>query len=281
VPEDIYWMLELTAPQIKSAMKSRDKELELSEKIYSKSNSIIEKALLKNKNLSRDELIIELQKGKIATNEYRSGHLLLRAELDGVICSGETKNKKQTYALLSERIPKKKKITRDEALAKLAQKYFQSHCPATLKDFIWWSGLKVKDARDALEMVKRNFISTTMNGETYWLSDSFSKNKKFKPSVYLLPAYDEFIISYKNRSASLQFEHQKNSVSSNGIFRPLILINGQVTGVWKRTFRNDKVIIETDFFQTHNKTVRDLIKKEAKKFGDFLNKKTELILSNK
>jgi hypothetical protein len=272
-PEDIYWMLELTAPQIKAASKSRDKELELTEKIYTKSNTIIQKALSDNKHLTREELMAELAKAKIATNNNRSSHLLLRAELDRIICSGAAKGKNRTYALLENVVPKIKPLSKDEALATLAKKYFSSHCPATLKDFIWWSGLSVANAKHALEIIKRDLVSETIGSQTYWLSNSFTIPSTAGKSCYLLPAYDEFMISYKDRSASLNFEDQKQSISINGIFNPIIVINGQVTGLWKRTIKNDRVIVETDFFRPHNKTEINLIRKAAEKYGHFWRRK--------
>jgi hypothetical protein len=277
VPEDVRWMLELSAPQIKTRMKSRDKELGITEKVYSKSNSIIEKALADGKHLTANELMDKLEKNKIDTSNYRSGHFLLRAQLDGITCNGITREKKLTHALLDERIPKSKKINKDEALGKLAQTYFSSHCPATLKDFIWWSGLSVNDARHALEMIKSNFIAEKIGEETYWLTHSFSIPKIQKPSVFLLPSFDEFLISYKDRSASIILEHQKKAFSSNGIFWPVIIVNGQATGMWKRKIKNDKVMIEIEFFIAPDKTTKKLILEKANAFGHFLNKKTEIV----
>ena len=167
-------------------------------------------------------------------------------------------------------------MTRKEALARLAQKYFTSHCPATLQDFTWWSGLSAIDARHALEMVKNNFISETIGAQTYWLTNSFSIPETNKTSVYLLPAYDEFIISYKDRSAVLPLEHNHKAVSNNGLFRPVILVNGKVTGLWKRTFVKDTVIVEAQFFEKTGKTVKHLVENESKKFGKFLGKKAEV-----
>src|SRR5258705_13887484 len=85
---DIYWLLELTAPRIKASMKSRHKELELSEAIFTKSNAIIEKALTGGKHLTREDLLKQIEKAKIPINNYRSSHILFRAELDGIICNG-------------------------------------------------------------------------------------------------------------------------------------------------------------------------------------------------
>lgn len=270
--DDIYWMLELTSPHIKSAMNATNKMLELDGQIYSKCNKIIEKALAGGKHLTRDELMTILGKAKISTAGLRSIHIMFHAELDGIVCNGARRGKNHTYALLEERVPKVKSLPREEALAMLAKKYFSSHCPATLKDFIWWSGLPVKDARNALEMIKPGFISEAIGSETYWFTNSFSIPKTNNGSVYLLPAFDEFLISYKDRTASFPLGNHKKAFTSNGIFRPVIVINGHVTGIWKRTIKKDKAIIETDYFHPHDKKTKSLIENEAAKFGNFLNK---------
>jgi hypothetical protein len=269
-------MLELTASQIKASLKSRHQELGLDETVVRKSNRIIEKALRDAKHLIREELIVELGKAKIATDNNRASHLFLRAELDGIVCSGATRGGKQTYALLEERVPRTKPLTKEEALANLAKKYFASHCPATLQDFVWWSGLSVRDAKHALETGRSGFISETIASQTYWFADFLPTPKTYKETVYLLPAFDEFIISYKDRSASLPFENHKKAVSDNGIFRPVIVVNGQVTGIWKRTIKRDKVVVETELFEQPNKTTKSLIEKASVQYGGFLEKKTEI-----
>lgn len=274
--DDLYWMLELTAPQIKALTKSRNKELELTDAIFKKSNKIIEKALIGNKHLTREEIMAELIKAKIQVDDNRSSHLMLQAELDGIVCSGATKGNKQTYALLHERVAKTKSLTKDEALARLAERYFSSHCPARLTDFIWWSGLSVANARHALEMVTPKLISETINEHTYWLANSFSNSHSLEASTYLLPAYDEYLISYKDRTASLSAKHNKRSISINGIFKPVIIVNGQVIGTWKRTIIKDKVVIETEYFKRANKAAKNLVAKAAATFGNFIGKKTEM-----
>ncbi len=274
--DDIYWILDLTAYKIKASLKSRHNGLELTEKVLSKSNSIIEKALSERDYLSREELVTKLKNAKISISENRASHLLFHAELDGIACSGPIKNGKQTYALLEKRVPRTKYFSKEEALANLAKKYFSSRCPATVQDFIWWSGLSVSDAKRAFEMIKDDFISETIGSQTYLLSNSFFSPVREKESIYLLPAFDEYIISYKDRSASLPFENHKKAVSNNGIFRPIIVINGQVTGIWKRTITKDKVIVETKLFEQQNKATIKLIEKASLHFGQFLEKKVEV-----
>lgn len=269
--DDIYWMLELSGPRVKAFIQPRIKFLEITEQLFSKSNAIIEKALSANNHSTREEIIAKLNEANIITDDLRGLHFLMRAELEGLICSGITRNKNQTYALLSERVAKTASLNKDEALAKLAKKYFLSHGPATLADFTWWSGLSASEAKHALEMIKSDLVSDTIEKQTFWMNNSVSTFDD-KRSTYLLPAFDEFLISYKDRSASIPLHHQSRAFTNNGIFKPVIVENGQVTGIWKRTIQKDKVIIETDYFKPQNEASKKQVQKAAGRFGKFLNK---------
>ena len=274
--EDIYWLLALTAPRIINSMKTRNNELELSESILMKSIALISRALEKENHLTREELVAELKRANIATENNRASHIFFHAELEGIICNGLKKDKKLTYTLLSERVPKAKKLTREEALEKIAQKYFLSHGPASLKDFVWWAGLTVRDARDALDSIKSHLVSEEIESERYWFADSGSIPGMGHPFVYLLPAYDEFIISYKTKSAALSLLHHRKAVSVNGIFRPILVINGQIGGLWRRTIKKEKVLIEVNLFQEVSKVIKKSIEQRADEFGSFLNKEPEI-----
>jgi len=130
--------------------------------------------------------------------------------------------------------------------------------------------LSVINGRNALEMIKKDFVSAIVGSETYWLSDSLRSIDKIKSFVLLLPAYDEFLISYKDRGASLNLDHQPKAFSINGIFYPTIVINGQVTGLWKRTIKKDTVIVETNYFKVPSASAKKQVEKAAKQYGKFL-----------
>ncbi|MBX7151107.1 winged helix DNA-binding domain-containing protein [bacterium] len=271
--EDIHWMLELTAPHIRSSMKSRHKQLGLSASVLSKSYAVIEKFLMGNNHSTRDELMAKLEKAKISTKDSRASHIFLMAELDGLICSGVLKGKKTTYALLDERISKKKKMTREESLYKLSSLYFSSHGPATLQDFIWWSGLPVGDAKSAFQTIRKNFIEKTIDKQNYLMKDSSNQTIS---SAFLLPAFDEFLISYKNRKASIPSGNFAKAISNNGIFWPTITINGQVEGTWKRILKKDRMSVVFNFFnkKLNTTTQKKLLEKtteDLKLFFDYPN----------
>jgi hypothetical protein len=271
--DDLRWMLGLTAPQIRAGMRSRHKELGLTDAILSRSRNILEKTLRDGNHSTREELISLLNKAGIATDENRASHIFSAAELDGLICSGATKNGKQTFSLLEERVPATQPLSRDEALAALAKRYFTNHGPATLDDFDWWSGLSAGDAKRALDMVKSELTQQVVEEKTYWFVET---NFKFKGSALLLPAFDEFIISYKDRSATITFENHKRAVSSNGMFHPTVVVNGETVGVWKRAIKKNKVIVEFEYFAKPKPASQRLIEAASVRYGEFLEKKVEL-----
>jgi hypothetical protein len=268
--DDIHWILELTAPHIKRSMTARHKELEITGEILTKSNRLIINALSGNRQLTREELVKKFEDAGIVLGNNRAAHLLLCAELDGFICSGATRGRLPTYALLSERVPLKSACSRDEALARLALRYFTSHGPATLQDFTWWSGLPAGDAREALNMVKPSFSEETLDSETYWMPDSLDTSLAHHASAFLLPAFDEFLISYKDRRASLPEGNQAKAVSSNGIFRPVIVADGQVVGIWKKINRSGKITVALEYFKKPPKTFAEKIDAAVHAYQKFL-----------
>ncbi len=276
VAEDIRWMLSLTAPHIRSALASRHRELGLSEATIAKSQRIIESALAGGRHLTRQELVSELVKANMATDEGRATHLMLRAELDGLVCSGRAKGNKQTYALLAQRVPQTEALCREEALSRLARRYFASHGPATAQDFAWWSGLPAAEVRKGVAGLGPEFVSRTVDGQTYWLPESALDPDAGGEGVFLLPAYDEFLISYQDRSPSLPSQSPARVISSNGVFRPVVLVNGQVAGTWKRTMKRGTIQVETELFRPPGPPLQELIEKAAGGLGQFLNENTEV-----
>ena len=110
----------------------------------------------------------------------------------------------------------------------------------------------------------------------YLLPNSFSGSLAKNNSVHLLPAFDEFLISYRDRSSSLSKVHNKKTITDNGIFYPIIVVNGQVAGVWKRTTQKNKITIETDLYYPANKHINNMLAKKLDMFGKFLNMETEI-----
>jgi hypothetical protein len=275
--EDVRWLLALTAPRIKASLRSRHRELGLSKDIVAKSNKLMANALKGGNHMAREELLAVLDKAGIALVGNRASHLLLLAELDGIVCSGAMKKGRPTYTLLAERIPRSAPLGREEALARLAGRYFTSHGPATLKDYMWWSGLSASDAKRSLSMVQADFASRTIASRTYWFARFGRLSRMDKKKAWLLPAFDEFLIGYRDRSAALSAENLGKAVSNNGLFRPVVMIDGQIKGTWKSAADRNDVIVETSLFKRSGRVMSDTITIASAHYGDFLQRKVGMI----
>ena len=271
-PQDIRWMIELTAPRILSSLAHNDRHLSLDRKILRKTNDALAKALEGGKQLTRDEVKSVLQKAKIDTSELRFIHLLEHAELDRVICSGPKMGKQFTYALFDEKASPKT-MDRQEALAELTKRFFTSRGPATIYDFAWWSGLSVADAKKGVEMVRQKFKREMIDGKEYFFRIPPSFKDKMSSSALLLPNYDEYVISYKDRTESIDKKHLPVILKErNAVFTNSILINGKIEGIWQRAIKNDSVTVKTRIFSTLSKTKQKLLTRAATRYCQFLGK---------
>jgi hypothetical protein len=274
--EDIRWLLELTAPHVHKTASSLYRRLELDNSVFKRTDKIIQKALEGNIHLTRKELMNRIANEGIKITSLRAVLIMFSVELKGIVCNGIKRDKQFTYALLDERVPMTKKLTREESIAKLATRYFTSHAPATLQDFVWWSGLPVADAKAGLELIKSNLISEKIGEEIYWMSTSHSIKTGLK-IIHLLPCFDEFTVSYKNRSASFDLEFSKKIRSTfGGILNPIIVVNGKVIGTWKRTVKKESVNIELYPFTKTSKSLYNEIAEVAKEYGKFLSKPVKI-----
>lgn len=268
-PADIVWMLELTAPRVRAGLAHMDRQLEVSRDIIRKSNSVLKKAL-RGKQLMRAELGPILEKSGFAVDGLRLGHLLMHAELDGVICSGARKGKQFTYALVEERAPGARTLGREDALAELTRRYFRSHGPAMLHDFVWWSGLTMTDARQGIEAVQGDLEYEFFDDKSYWFSPIAHRNDQ-SSSAYLLPNYDEYTVGYRDRSAIYDGSHRdKLSAFRESILTQTILVDGKISGTWKRTVKKKEVVIELAPFIVPSRAENQEVIAAAQRYGKFL-----------
>lgn len=262
-PADIRWMLELTAPRIHARNAYYERQLELDAPLFRRSDAAIGKALQGGKHLLRSELGTALARIGITAKSNRLGHLLHHAELERIVCSGPRRGKQFTYALLDERVPPAKSLTRDEALAELTRRYFTSHGPATVLDFAWWSGLTVADIKTGLALVGSQLGHELINGQTYWFSSATANNARV--TAHLLPVYDEYTVAYKDRDALFK-RAGRNNLNGLGY---AVVVAGQIVGAWKAALKKDTLVIKTNFFCRVTATERRAIATAAQRYGDY------------
>ncbi|MGH9769493.1 MAG: winged helix DNA-binding domain-containing protein [Blastocatellia bacterium] len=269
---DARWMLELMTPRIVANIAQCFlRRFDLDESAFARGKELFERALRGGKRLTRTAMYKVLDEGGVSTAGQRGRHILWRLAQNGAICFGAREGKQQTFALLDEWAPMAKRMARDEALAEIARRYFTSHGPATLQDFVWWSGLTTADAKAGLEMAKRRLTQEVINGQTCWLASSMGPTKEVSPTCYLLPAFDEYTVAYKDRGAVLNPAYTKQANSGNGTLYPTIVVDGQVVGTWKRTLKKDAIVITPSPFAKLKRAETRALAEAASRYRKFLD----------
>jgi Winged helix DNA-binding domain len=269
-PADIRWLLAVTAPRVRAAVAYYDRQLGITPGVITRANRAIARALAGGAQLTRAELKAVLTGAGVSVDgTQRLAHVIMHAELSAVICNGARRGKQFTYALLDDRAPVTPLPTREEGLAELARRYFTSHGPAQLKDFVWWSGLTAAEARIGLEMSRHHLAEEEIGGSRYWLAPSARSLGQPRRAAYLLPPYDEFLIAYKDRSASLD-PGLWRSGAGRGPYAAPVVLDGRVIGGWRRASSGDSVTITFDLPGRLPSADAPRIEEAARRYGDFL-----------
>jgi hypothetical protein len=269
LPEDIRWMEELTAPRVKAFLAPYNRKLELDDALLAKCEAVMVKALRNHHYLTRQELKTILKDAGIETGVQRLAHIISWAELDGLVCSGPKIGKQLTYALLEERAAKAKRLSREQALAQLALKYFSSHGPAQAGDFSWWSGLTVADARDAIDMLKADLQTLTKNGKTYWYPVNQNRKISRPPAALLLSVYDEYTIAYKDRSDISDAGDVERMFTSGAAFTAVIILNGRGAGSWSKSLKKNSIEVKLNPLRGLTEHEQKAIRTEVARFSKF------------
>jgi hypothetical protein len=264
---DIRWMLELTATRVHQVLSHYRRRLGLDDASCRRATTLFERAL--DEPLTRRELGIRLARAGIAVTSLPLAMLTIYAELEGVMCSGPRRGTHHTYARLADRAPGARRLPRDEAVAVLTRRYFRSHGPATIRDFVWWSGLRTPDAKRGLDMI--GATPHLLDGCTYWQVEGRSRTATAGAPLHLLPIYDEYLVSYRDRAA---VPHGPTSVPSQSrgpvTFQHALVIAGQVAGTW-RTGRGDSgMSIEVIPLRKLTRTERGWLETAIERYSRFL-----------
>jgi hypothetical protein len=258
-------MLELTAPEVHRRIATYHRNLGLHPRVVTKAVRVIERALGDAGYLTRAELGAELARAGLPAKPMGLAQTMMYAELEGVICSGPRRGKRFTYALLAERAPADRRLERDEALAELARRYFRSHGPATVRDFVWWSGLRTSDAKRGLELIRAR--SREVDGVRYWsVGSARAASSNGRSLVHLLPVYDEYLVAYRDQHAVPRPAYLL------GNFQHALVIGGQMAGSWKVTSGRTGVALEVIPTRKLSAGERRGVEQAAARYGRFIGR---------
>jgi hypothetical protein len=267
---DIRWMLGLLGPRVIARTAGRRRTLRIDDTNLAHSRELITAALQGGQQLSRAAIRQVLEDAGIPMDARRLYSILQWTMLSGVICFGPMDDRQETLVLLDEWIPGDVELQHDEALRELARRYIRSHGPATSRDFAWWSGLTLTDARAGLGLCGAEIDEETIDGVRYWMPADGVKREVPSPIAHLLPAFDEYYVGYKARDLALDAEYDSRQVSDNGAFWPIIVIDGQVVGTWKQVVKKGTVLVTLQPFRPLTEAEGPAVAAAADRYSRYL-----------
>jgi hypothetical protein len=277
LPADLRWLLMLSGPRVRARMASYYRANGLTDAVFARSQSVLREALASGRQLLRKEIAAALTRGRVPIDGLKLQFLLLQAELDLVVCSGALRGKHQTFALVDDLVPPAPPITEDEALAKLTRRYFSSHGPATLKDFLWWSSLTAAQARRGLDLLQgKELRRMEASGRTHWIGEAPARRAPTGTPVHLLQAFDEYIIGYTESRKVLAVAGQPDPPSGSPFRSNLLTRDGQVIGFWRTIRHPEEALVEVYLARPLDAATRNALEDELDRYGQFLERPARL-----
>jgi hypothetical protein len=269
---DVRWLTELLAPRMVSRAAGRLRALGIDDATLTRARRVLEKGLAGGP-VTRPAVYALLERGKVATTGQRGIHILWRLAHDGVLCFGPREGKQHSFALLDQWVPSSPRVPREEALAELAGRYFRGHGPATTADFAWWSGLGLNDARRGVEAAGRALVREVADGREHWCHAGTTRTATSRrPRAHLLPAFDELLVGFADRTAVLDAKLTRRVNTGGGIFFPVMLAGARVVGTWKRGLSATAVTFRPEPFARLPAATRRMLDEAFARYAAFLGR---------
>lgn len=278
-PDDVRWLLALTSPRVHAANGPTYRQLELDAPVFRRAHELFIRLLRDGRYRTRGELADALEADGIPARGQRLAALVMHAELEALVCSGPRRGKHHTYALLDERAPPTPALSREEALATLAGRYFASHGPATPHDFSWWSGLTITDARRAIDMLGSAAERVEVDGTAYWFADSSAAASVADgPMVHLLPNYDEHVVAYRDHGPTVHpgARDALRGWANAALGAYLLCVDGLITGGWKRALGKQSAGLRVNPLVPLSAKHRAALRRAADSYGRFVGLPVEV-----
>lgn len=224
---DLGWVLSVTADRQRMQAATRHRQLGIDAELLSRAEIAL-RARLRDGGQSRAALFEVLQGVGIDPRDQRGIHVLSALTVNGVLCQGPVVGKEQQFVLVDEHI-----LVSDapsDPLAELFVRYIDGHGPAGEADFAWWAGLTLGQAREA---VARAAGRVREIDDGLFVALAPARRVARADATYALPAFDEYYISYADRTRVCAPEHLAAvGPGKNGMVRATVVQDGRVVGTW-------------------------------------------------
>ncbi|MBC7290844.1 MAG: AlkZ family DNA glycosylase, partial [Actinotalea sp.] len=255
--EDLPWMVALMTGRPRAAAAARREQLGLTAAHVAGAQAVLEGALADGRGRSRREVLALWEAAGLPTAEGAGYHLLSYLAQSGVVCLGPLRDGEQLFVLTTAWVVGGRELGRDldeeQALAGLALRYVRGHGPASAQDLARWAGLPLGPVRRGLSAVADRLTTLDLDGRLLHvdpeLLDVFGEHRDDARRTMLLPGFDEMVLGFADRSVTVAPEHAERIVPGrNGVFRPTVVHDGRVVGLWRVVGTGARRRVETEAF---------------------------------
>jgi Winged helix DNA-binding domain len=250
--EDIRWILQVTAPRVQKLNQTIHRQQGLDQATLDDGVTVI-------------------------TEELRGGRYRTRGDLGEALADRGLPSQgiraQQTYALLDERVPRSEK-TGDAV--ELARRFFLGHGPASIQDLARWSSLTVGQCREAVDAIEDRLDRITVDGVQLWF-DPAAPRERTSTGALLLPLYDEVTLSYPLINFPQADGHPH--LPGEDLFVGCVIIAETNVGLWRRTLKGRKMIMEITLAPGVLPRSRALIEAAASELAAFVDKELQLTIT--
>lgn len=280
---DLPWVLALTGRRTLASAAKRHRDLGLDDGTVDKARTVAVDALQGGRSVSRRRLFEAFEQRGIGTESQRGSHLLWALCLTGTLVLGPFDADDQQVVLLDEWVREPRALGRDQALVEIVVRYLAGRGPATEADLAGWTKLPLRDVRQGIADASDQLTSLSCRDTTYLAHEpTLEAMSDSRPrSVLLLPGFDELLLGYADRSASLASAHAPRAVpGGNGMFKATVVSRGRVVGLWSRHTTAAKTVIQaTAFDPPFAVSVTGGLRREVAAYGRYLGRPTELVVT--
>ena len=224
--EDYPWLLALTAPRQLAWVSTRLGQLGVAPEVAERGVLVIVEALGSEGPLTRSDLVERLNRRGVPTAGQAIVHQIGLASLRGLVVRGPMRGREQCFVQVRDWLGEAVPVDRERALAELVRRYLAGHGPATQRDLAYWAGVPLRAARAGLRS-----IGPELEEWADGLVDLAGRGVVPElPPPRLLGPFDPLLHGWASREPIVG--RHGGLVTSNGIFRPILLVNGRATGTW-------------------------------------------------
>ena len=273
---DLRWMLRLTGPRVLAKDAGRMRRLGLDAQTLSAAHETLATTLADGEPRTRSELAAALEAAGIDTSGQRIAHAVFHAELSGVLCSGPRRGAHHTYVPFDDRVPPAPDSSREQDVAELVLRYFESHGPATLRDFAWWSGLTTADGKAGVAAAGTRLQTAEDGNGILWIAATASAGRDQPPlrsGALLLSTFDETLVAYRDLRTVAA-----DGRSGTELHQRPIVLDGHFAGTWRRRLAKREVVVELSLLTRPGGDQRSALRDAADRFGAFAGRPARIEL---